>query len=80
MGRFCWRSGRRRLLQVLSAFASGGAIAALAQPAVAKDASDLPPPKRALTGRDAAGKSVFSSFDVTPQVVEIDSNPSKSST
>src|SRR4051794_3802705 len=28
-----------------------------------------------LTGRDAAGKSVFKSFDVTPNVVEIDSNP-----
>ena len=35
----------------------------------------LPPPKRALTGRDASGKSVFKSLDVTPQVVEIQSNP-----
>ena len=32
-------------------------------------------PKRALTGRDQAGKSVFKSFDVTSKVVEIDSNP-----
>jgi hypothetical protein len=66
---------RRHLLQALSALASGGALAAISQPAEAKDASDLPAPKRALTGRDDAGKSVFKSFDVTPRVVEIDSNP-----
>ena len=41
----------------------------------ATTASELPPPKRALTGRDEARKSVFRSFDVTPKVVEIDSNP-----
>ena len=29
----------------------------------------------AATGRDAAGKSVFKSFDVTPNVVEIISSP-----
>jgi len=66
---------RRHLLQALSAMAGGGAWAAMSQPAEAKDASDLPPPKRALTGRDEAGKSVFKSFDVTSKVVEIDSNP-----
>ena len=33
-----------------------------------------PLPRRALTGRDAAGKSVFRSFDVTPQVIAIDAN------
>jgi mannose-6-phosphate isomerase-like protein (cupin superfamily) len=66
---------RRHLLQALSAMAGGGAVAAISQPAEAKDASDPPSPKRALTGRDAAGKSVFKSFDVTPKVVEIDSNP-----
>src|SRR5437868_1986431 len=66
---------RRHLLQALSALAGGGALAAVSQPAKAKDSSDLPPPKRALTGRDDAGKSVFKSFDVTPRVVEIDSNP-----
>jgi mannose-6-phosphate isomerase-like protein (cupin superfamily) len=76
MSRFSWaRWPRRRLLQALSASAAGGALAATSQSAAAKDASDLPPPKRALTGRDAAGKSVFKSFDVTPKVVEIDSNP-----
>src|SRR5476649_1936515 len=66
---------RRHLLQALSAMAGGGALAALSQPAGAKDPSDLPPPKRARTGRDEAGKSVFKSFDVTPKVVEIDSSP-----
>lgn len=66
---------RRRLLQALSAMAGGGALAVASQPAEAKDSSELPPPKRALTGRDAAGKSVFKSFDVTSKVVEIDSNP-----
>jgi mannose-6-phosphate isomerase-like protein (cupin superfamily) len=66
---------RRQLLQALSALAGGGALAAMSPPAEAKDASKLPPPKRVLTGRDAAGKSVFKSVDVTPKVVEIDNNP-----
>ena len=66
---------RRQLLQALSAIAGSGALAAMPQSAEAKDASELPPPKRALTGRDDAGKSVFKSFDVTSKVVEIDSNP-----
>lgn len=71
----CDRGDRRQLLQALSAMASGSALAAMSQPVEAKDSSDLPPPKRALTGRDEAGKSVFKSFDVTSKVVEIDSNP-----
>jgi hypothetical protein len=66
---------RRQLLQAFSALAGSGALAAMSQPAAAKDASELPPPKRALTGRDEAGKSVFKSFDVTSKVVDIDSNP-----
>jgi mannose-6-phosphate isomerase-like protein (cupin superfamily) len=66
---------RRQLLQALSAIAGGSALAAMSRPADAKDSSELPPPKRALTGRDEAGKSVFKSFDVTSKVVEIDSNP-----
>jgi len=41
----------------------------------AKDTGQLPPPKRVLTGRDAGGKSIFKSLDVTPKVVRIDSNP-----
>lgn len=71
----CDGADRRQLLRALSAMASGSAVAMVSQPAEAKDSSELPPPKRALTGRDAAGKSVFKSFDVTSKVVEIDSNP-----
>lgn len=66
---------RRQLLQVLSAIAGGGALAAISPSAEAQTSSDAPPPKRALTGRDEAGKSVFKSFDVTPKVVTIDANP-----
>src|SRR6266436_9024674 len=66
---------RRHLLQALSAMVGGGALAVMSQPAEARDSSDLPPPKRVLTGRDEAGKSVFKSFDVTSKVVEIDANP-----
>src|SRR5882757_5191017 len=66
---------RRHLLQSLSALVSGGALAVMSRPAEAKDSSDLPPPRRALTGRNEAGKSVFKSFDVTSKVVEIDANP-----
>jgi len=69
------RGNRRRLLQALSAMAAGGALAAMSQPAEATESSDPPPPRRALTGRDEAGKSVFKSFDVTPKVVAIDANP-----
>src|SRR4051812_16735995 len=66
---------RRHLLQAFSAMAGGGALAVISPAVEAKDVSELPPPKRALTGRDEAGKSVFKSFDVTSKVVEIDSNP-----
>jgi hypothetical protein len=68
-------SDRRQLLQALSVIVGGGALAALPQSSDAKDASELPPPKRVVTGRDEAGKSVFKSFDVTSKVVEIDANP-----
>lgn len=66
---------RRQLLQALTAMAGSGAFAAMSQPAYAKDASELPPPKRVLTGRNETGKSVFKSVDVTSKVVDIDSNP-----
>lgn len=66
---------RRHLLRMFSAAIWGGALAMMSQSAKAKDSSELPPPKRALTGRDEAGKSVFKSFDVTSKVVEIDANP-----
>lgn len=71
----CDGGDRRQLLRALSALAGGGALAAMSKQSAAKDFSELPPPKRALTGRDEAGKSVFKSFDVTSKVVEIDSNP-----
>src|SRR3954447_14076821 len=67
--------GRRHVLQALSAMVGGSALAAMSHSAEAKDASELPPPRRALTGRDETDKSVFKSFDVTSKVVEIDSNP-----
>jgi len=68
-------ANRRELLQWFSV-AAGAALAATPA-AGASDPQDVstPVPRRALTGRDAAGKSVFKSFDVTPNVVEIDSNP-----
>jgi mannose-6-phosphate isomerase-like protein (cupin superfamily) len=66
---------RRHLLQALSAWFGGSALALMSPPVHAKDASDLPPPKRVVTGRDGAGKSVFKSLDVTSKVVEIDANP-----
>ena len=66
---------RRNMFRVISAAAGAAAMGAATQPAAAKDSSPLPPPRRALTGRDAAGKSVFRSFEVTPGVVNIDSNP-----
>jgi hypothetical protein len=66
---------RRALLQVFSAIAGSSVLAMSPKSAKAKDMSELPPPKRALTGRDEAGTSVFKSFDVTPKVVEIDASP-----
>jgi mannose-6-phosphate isomerase-like protein (cupin superfamily) len=64
---------RRQALAALSAVAGGGALSALPQGAAAQDGPATP--KRALTGRDANGKSVFKSVDVTSKVVNIDSNP-----
>src|SRR5947208_4184313 len=71
----CEGTHRRHLLQTLSALATGSALGGMLHPAAAKDSSDPPPPRRALTGRDEAGRSVLKSFDVTPKVVEIDANP-----
>jgi Cupin domain len=65
----------RHLLRALSTMARGGSLAVMSQPAEASDSSDLPAPRRVLTSRDEAGKSVFKSFDVTPKVVAIDANP-----
>jgi hypothetical protein len=40
-----------------------------------RDVHVLPAPRRALTGRDASGMSIFRSFDVAPQVVTFESVP-----
>src|SRR5215475_6550916 len=64
---------RRQLLLLLSAAA--GACTIDVPTASAEDATAIPPPRRALTGRDSSGKSIFQSFDVTPQVVTFDTAP-----
>jgi len=65
---------RRRLLALLSVAAGASTLGASANSAKA-DSEPLPMPRRALTGRDESGKSVFRSFDVTPQVVTFESRP-----
>ena len=65
---------RRRLLLFLSAAAGAGALGLTSQNAKA-DQGPVPTPRRALTGRDESGKSIFQSFDVTPQVVTFETSP-----
>ena len=65
---------RRHLLSALTSIAGVSVIGASATTAQAQSDS-IPIPRRALTGRDESGKSVFKSFDVTPQVVRFDSRP-----
>ena len=65
---------RRQLLALLSASAGAGALGLTPQDSVAQT-DNFPIPRRALTGRDEAGKSVFKSFDLTSQVVTFDSRP-----
>ncbi len=68
-------TSRRSLIQWFSVIAAAIAVGvSTSRKAKAADVSS-PVPRRALTGRDAAGKSVFKSFDVTPNIVEITSNP-----
>ena len=66
--------GRRQLLLLLSAAAG---ISAMQAPTASarEDSTQMQPPRRALTGRDASGKSIFQSFDVTPQIVTFESRP-----
>jgi mannose-6-phosphate isomerase-like protein (cupin superfamily) len=65
---------RRQLLSLLTTVAGGSAIGL--SPANARAQPDrFPTPRRALTGRDESGRSVFKSFDVTPQVVTFGSSP-----
>ncbi len=44
-------------------------------PAIPGSPQDLPLLRRALTGRDGAGKSLFQSFAVTPQLVTFSTRP-----
>ncbi len=65
---------RREVLSALSVAVAGSALAIFpASPQAQSDAS--PTPRRALTGRDEAQKSVFKSFAVTPQVLRFESAP-----
>src|SRR6185436_5676029 len=66
---------RRRALHLFSVVAGAAVIGSDASAQTSDAPVPLPPPRRALTGRDAAGKSVLKSFDVTPQVIPIDANP-----
>jgi mannose-6-phosphate isomerase-like protein (cupin superfamily) len=68
------RSLVKWLSSVVGSFATSSVSASAARAADSTDVS-APVPRRALTGRDTAGKSIFKSFDVTPNVVVIDSNP-----
>ena len=63
---------RRRLLASLSVALGASAMGASAEDAKA-DSESMPMPRCALTRRDESGKSVFRSFDVTPQVVTFES-------
>jgi mannose-6-phosphate isomerase-like protein (cupin superfamily) len=65
---------RRRLLLILSAAAGVGALGLTSQNAKA-DQCPVPQSRRALTGRDESGRSVFQSFGVTPQVVTFETSP-----
>jgi mannose-6-phosphate isomerase-like protein (cupin superfamily) len=65
---------RRQLLGLLSIAVGASALGGTPQETVA-DTGELPIPRRALTGRDEAGKSVFESFEGTSQIVTFDSRP-----
>jgi Cupin domain len=66
--------GRRQLLLLLSA-AAGINTLQVPTASAREDATQIQPPRRALTGRAASGKSIFQSFDVTPQIVTFESRP-----
>jgi len=63
---------RRQLLALLSVAVGASTLGAPTDSAKAAPES-MAAPRRALTGRDESGKSIFRSFDVTPQVVTFDS-------
>lgn len=65
---------RRQLLGLLSIAAGASALGVTPQSSLAAT-EDFPIPRRALTGRDGTGKSVFKSFGATSQIVTFDSSP-----
>src|SRR5690349_20461508 len=65
---------RRQLLGLFSINAGASALMGMPREAIA-DGSELPIPRRVLTGRDERGKSVFKLFDVTSQIVTFDTRP-----
>ena len=65
---------RRELLAALTVVAGGSAVSLLSAAAQAQP-DNAPLPRRAVTGRDVSGKSIFKSFDVTPQAVTFKSRP-----
>src|SRR4029077_18562908 len=66
---------RRSFIQWFSVVAGAAAAGGSTSHAAGGTEVSSPMPRRALTGRDTTCKSVFKSFEVTPNVVEIDSNP-----
>src|SRR4030095_6971805 len=64
---------RREVLSALSVAVAGSAMAIFPNFTQAQEASYTP--RRALTGRDEANKSVFKSFDITPQALRFESTP-----
>lgn len=64
---------RRRLLALMSVTGIAGAFGVSSSSSTAAEEGPMPVPRRALTGRDESGKSIFRSFDVTPRVVTFES-------
>lgn len=65
---------RRKCLSFFAAAANASALGPSSANALDKPAKKHTP-RRALTGRDESGKSVFASFEITPQVVAFDTIP-----
>jgi hypothetical protein len=65
---------RREVLSALSVAVAGSAMAIFPNFTQAQSEPSYTP-RRALTGRDEANKSVFKSFDITPQALRFESTP-----
>ena len=66
---------RRELLSALTTVVAGTTMGISSSAAVHAQSDAGSAPRRALTGRDESGKSVFKSFDITSQVVRFESRP-----